>query len=84
MFCLTFIYLCNCYTYIASWLCNYAYLQRLEERYVKRRMELESSAFIRIFDWEDDKICLLYSEKFQSWTICHLNDDEVKLNSIIM
>ena len=41
-------------------------------------MELESSTFIRISNWKDDKICLVYSKKFQNWKICHSNDDEVR------
>ena len=58
----------------------YLSIQRLEERYAKRRMEQESSTYIRIFNWKDDKICLLYPEQFQSWKVCHMNDDEVILH----
>ena len=56
---------------------KFIYAQRTEERYTKRRMELESSSFVRIFNWKNNKILLSYSDNFESWKIYHLGDDEV-------
>lgn len=41
-------------------------------------MERESYDFIHIYNWEDDKICLQYSKKYETWKICHLGEDEVR------
>ena len=58
-------------------------MQRTEERYVERRMEQQSSNFVCIFNWKKDKILLSYQEKFESWEICHIGDDEVT-NSLMI
>lgn len=42
-------------------------------------MEQESSTYIRIYNWEDDKICLKYCKEFGNWEMFHLGDDEIKL-----
>ena len=44
-------------------------------------MEQESSTFVRIFNWKNDKILLSYLDKFESWEICHLGDDEVMFHT---
>ena len=40
-------------------------------------MEKQSSNFICIFDWKKDKIILSYSDKLESWEICHIGECEV-------
>ena len=53
-------------------------LQKTEKRYAKRKMEQESSHYIYISNWKKDKFFLQYPDKFESWEICHLGDDEVR------
>ena len=46
-------------------------------------MEQQSSNFVCIFNWKKDKILLSYHDKFESWEVCHIGDDEVT-NSLMI
>ena len=52
-------------------------LQRTEERYAKRNLELDYSTNIQIYDWKKDKFLLQYLRKFENWDIFHIGLNEV-------
>ena len=68
--------LATCNGYMLAY--NY-HTQRTEKRYAERRMEQESSTFVRIFNWEEDKFLLIYPQKVENWEICHSGYDEVHM-----
>jgi len=41
-------------------------------------MEQESSHYICISNWTEDKFILQYPDKFESWEICHSGDNDVR------
>ena len=52
-------------------------LQRTEERYAQRKLELDYSTNIQIYDWKKDKFLLQYLRKFENWDIFHIGLNEV-------